>query len=45
MLGTVLTVFSGFGFLIWRSYRMARVSGHEFRPEGKLRWDDDPPSS
>ena len=41
MLGTMAAVLGGFGFLVWRSYRVARVRGRnglEFRPAGKLRW-------
>jgi hypothetical protein len=42
MLGTIAVVLGGFAFLVLRSYRSAR--SEPFRPEGKLRWSDEPPA-
>jgi hypothetical protein len=42
MIGTMAFVLAGFGFLIRRSYRRARIPGEDYRPEGKLRWTDEP---
>ena len=41
MLATMALVLGSFAFLVLRSYRRGR-SGESFRPEGKLRWTDEP---
>lgn len=41
MIGMVLLIVSGFGALVWNSYRSDRrraEEGEGFAPEGKLRW-------
>lgn len=43
MLGMVVLIPSAFGFLVWNSFRSARLSadrGQPFAPEGKLRWPE-----
>ena len=39
MLGMVVAVPAGLGFVVWRSYRSERARGQSFTPEGKERWD------
>ncbi len=43
MLGTMVLLASGFGFLIWNSYRTARARtarGERIAPEGTRRWPE-----
>lgn len=42
MIGTVAALLGGFSWLVLRSYRQARRSETAFRPEGKLRWTEEP---
>lgn len=42
MLATMALVLGSFVFLVLRSYRRAERSGPGYRPEGKLRWTDEP---
>ena len=42
MLATMVVVLGGFALLVHRSYKNASRSGQAYRPEGKLRWTDDP---
>jgi hypothetical protein len=42
MIGTMVAVLGGFAWMIARSYRQARRAPDAFRPEGKLRWTEEP---
>ncbi len=42
MLATMAVVLGSFVFLVLRSYRNAARTGQGYRPEGKLRWTDEP---
>ena len=42
MLATMALVLGGFAFLVVRSYRKAARAESGYRPEGKLRWTDEP---
>ena len=45
MLAMVFVLPTGFGLLIWFSFRMNRARearGEGFQPEGKLRWSGEP---
>ena len=44
MIFVVVSLFSGFGLVIWMSYRRVR-RGEVFAPEGKLRWEATPGQS
>ena len=39
MIATLALVLGGFAFLVLRAYR---TGGERYRPEGKLRWTDEP---
>lgn len=44
MLAVVVSIFGGFGFLIWSSYRKARTlqsEGAPLVPAGRIRWERD----
>lgn len=47
MLAMVFVVVpSGIAFVIWKSYRTARLrsaEGHAYAPDGKIRWDKSTP--